>query len=46
MQTTAFIDKIYEGNVSGLVSTLIQKNLIKPEEYEELKKYWEGGGKG
>lgn len=45
MQTTAFIDKIYEGNVSGLVSTLIQKNLIKPEEYEELKKYWEGGGK-
>lgn len=46
MQTTAFIDKIYEGNVSGLVSTLIQKNLIKPEEYEELKKYWEGSGKG
>lgn len=46
MQTTAFIDKIYEGNVSGLVSTLIQKNLIKPEEYEELKKYWEGGGRG
>ena len=45
MQTTAFIDKIYEGNVSGLVSTLKQKNLIKPEEYEELKKYWESGGK-
>ena len=44
MQTTAFIDKIYEGNVSGLVSTLIQKNLISAEEYEELKKYWEGGG--
>lgn len=42
-QTTAFIDKVYEGNVSGLVSTLIQKNMVSPEEYKELKKYWEGG---
>lgn len=42
-QTTAFIDKIYEGNVSGLVATLIQKNMVSSEEYEELKKYWEGG---
>ncbi|MFG6393485.1 MAG: BlaI/MecI/CopY family transcriptional regulator [Lachnospiraceae bacterium] len=44
-QTAAFIDKIYEGNVSGLVSTLIQKNMFSPEEYEELLKHWEGGGK-
>lgn len=42
-QTTAFIDKVYEGNVFGLVSTLIQKNMVSPEEYKELKKYWEGG---
>ncbi|MCI9077765.1 MAG: BlaI/MecI/CopY family transcriptional regulator [Lachnospiraceae bacterium] len=41
VQTTAFIDKIYEGNVQGLVSTLIQKNMISTEEYEELKKYWD-----
>ncbi|MDE6615781.1 MAG: BlaI/MecI/CopY family transcriptional regulator [Lachnospiraceae bacterium] len=42
MQTTAFIDKIYEGNVQGLVSTLIQKNMISTEEYEKLKRYWHG----
>lgn len=45
MQTTAFIDKIYEGNVQGLVSALIQKNMISTEEYEELKRYWDEGGK-
>ncbi len=44
MQTTAFIDKIYEGNVQGLVLALIQKNMISTEEYEELKKYWYGDG--
>jgi len=40
VQTTAFINKIYEGNVQGLVSTLIQKNMISTEEYEKLKRYW------
>lgn len=44
MQTTAFIDKIYEGNVQGLILALIQKNMISTEEYEELKKYWYGDG--
>ena len=44
-QTTAFIDRIYKGNVQGLISTLIQKKLISEEDYKELKKYWEGGGK-
>ena len=44
MQTTAFIDKIYEGNVQGLVSALIQKNMISTDEYEELKRYWYGDG--
>lgn len=45
VQTTNLIDKIYEGNVKGLVATLIQNNLIYPEDYEELKKYWEEGNK-
>lgn len=44
-QTTAFIDRIYKGNVQGLVSTLIQKELISEEDYKELRKYWEGGDK-
>lgn len=43
MQTTTLINKVYEGNVISLVSTLIQNNLISSEDYNELKKYWKGG---
>lgn len=42
LQTAAFIDKVYEGNAQELVCTLIQKNLISAEEYEELKRHWGG----
>ena len=42
-QTQNFLDKIYEGNAKGLVSTLIQKALLSPEDYEELKTHWRGG---
>lgn len=44
-QTENFLDKIYEGNAKGLVSTLIQKDLLSSEDYEDLKKYWERGNK-
>lgn len=36
-----FLDKLYEGNAKGLVSTLIQREMLSPEDYEELKKFWE-----
>lgn len=39
-QTETFLDKIYEGNVKGLISTLIQKDLISSNDYEDLKRYW------
>lgn len=42
-QTQHFIDKIYEGNVKGLVTNLITGDLLTQEEYEELKKLLEGG---
>ena len=42
MQTKKLLDKLYEGNVRGLVATLIQSDMMTPEDYEELKKYWEG----
>ena len=42
-QTQNFLDKIYEGSAKGLVSTLIEKDLLSPNDIEELKKYWEGG---
>ena len=42
-QTKSFLSKIYEGNAKGLVSNLIQSDLLTGEEYEELKKLLEGG---
>lgn len=46
MQTENFLDKIFEGNAKGLVTTLIQKELLSEADYEELKKFWQGGGDG
>lgn len=40
-QTESFLTKVYEGNAKGLVSTLIQKDLLSAEDYEVLKKHWE-----
>lgn len=42
-QTKSFLDKLYEGSAKGLVATLIQKDLLSPEDYEDLKAYWKGG---
>ena len=42
-QMKCFLDKFYEGNAKGLVSTLIQREMLSPEDYEELKKFWEKG---
>lgn len=44
-QTRGFLEKIYGGDARGLVCTLIQKDLLSPEDYEELKNYWKEGGK-
>ena len=43
VQTKHFLDKIYEGNATGLVSTLISGDLLTDEEYGELKKLLERG---
>ena len=45
-QTKVLLNKLYEGNAKGLVSTLIQKDLLSPEDYEDLKTHWKGGGNG
>lgn len=42
-QTENFIRKVYEGDAKGLVSTLVQMDLLTAGDYEELKKYWHGG---
>lgn len=43
-QTQDFLEKIYEGDAKGLVATLLQKDLLSCEEYEDLKRHWERGG--
>ncbi|MCI8747609.1 MAG: BlaI/MecI/CopY family transcriptional regulator [Lachnospiraceae bacterium] len=40
-QTCNFVDKIYEGNVKGLVSTLLQQDIISADELKEIEKFWE-----
>lgn len=44
IQTECFLNKIYEGNAKGLVSTLIQKEWLSAKDYEELKQFWQNGG--
>lgn len=43
-QTETFLDKLYEGSAKGLISTLIQRDFITANDYEDLKKHWAGGG--
>lgn len=43
-QTEHFVNKIYEGDVKGLVSALIRTDRLTEEDYEELRRYWEKAG--
>lgn len=45
-QADTFLERIYEGNAKGLVSTLIKKDLLSPEDMEDLRKHWKGGEGG
>lgn len=40
-QARTLLNKLYDGSAKGLVSTLIQGDMISVEEYEELKQFWE-----
>lgn len=42
-QTEIFLDKVYDGDARDLITTLIQRDLISADDYENLKKQWEGG---
>lgn len=41
-QTQALVNKLYAGSTKGLIATLIQQDLLSPEDYAELKRFWEG----
>ena len=40
-QTQTLLNKLYEGNAKGLVSTLIQSEMLSAEDYEDLRQFWE-----
>lgn len=40
-QAKQLIGKLFEGHAGGLVSTLIQENLLTPDDYEDLRRMWE-----
>ena len=44
-QTVRFLDKIFEGDAKGLISALIDKDLLSPNDYDKLRKHWQGGDK-
>ena len=39
-QTHSFLDKIYEGNVKNLVSTLLQQDILSADELKEIENFW------
>jgi predicted transcriptional regulator len=41
-RTQNFVNKFYKGKAKELVLTLIQEDLLSPDDYEDLKSYWEG----
>ena len=43
--TMQFVDKIYEGDMRNFITTLIDKNLLSPDDYEELLTRWREGEK-
>ena len=40
-QTKTFVQKIYKGNVRGLVSTLLEPDSLSSEDLEELNQFWQ-----
>lgn len=42
-QTRHFVDKIFDGNITGLVSMLVHGTLVAEEDIEELRTFWERG---
>ena len=45
-QTQTLLNKLYEGSAKGLVSALIQREMLSAEDYEELRQFWVKEKKG
>ncbi len=44
-QTRSFLDRVYGGNAGRLVSSLLKQDCLTAEDLDELKAFWEKGGK-
>lgn len=42
-QTKQFLDRVYDGNVKGLVNMLVQGDLVSDSDAETLRTFWEEG---
>lgn len=40
LQTHDFLEKIYNGNVKDLVSTLLQQDILSAREWNEIERFW------
>jgi len=40
-QAEALTRKFFHGSAKGLVTTLIERDMLSSEDYEELKRFWE-----
>lgn len=39
-QTETFLEEIYEGDVKGLITNLVQNDLISSDELDDLQQFW------
>lgn len=42
-QTKSFVQKVYGGNVQGLLSSLLKRDMLTEEDIDEIKDFWNGG---
>ena len=42
-QAKIFLDKVYSGNVKGLVSALLKQDSLTKEDFRELHDFWKKG---
>lgn len=39
-QTKNFLEKVYEGDVTELISTLVHQDILSADDFDTLKKFW------
>ena len=40
-QTRLLVGKLYAGSAKGLLTTLLEREMLSPEDCEELRRFWE-----